>query len=100
TVPLEDGDRRFGLLNVAAAGKTMFDEEELHLLESVAFQIGTAIQRMKLSEYKQKNALLMERNRLAQELHDSVNQMLFSVSLTARAAKTLTKDENLQQMID
>lgn len=42
----------------------------------------------------------MERNRLAQELHDSVNQMLFSVSLTAKAAKTLTKDENLQQMID
>lgn len=100
TVPLEDGDRRFGLLNVAAAGKTMFDEEELHLLESVAFQIGTAIQRMRLSEYQQKNALLMERNRLAQELHDSVNQMLFSVSLTAKAAKTLTKDENLQQMIE
>lgn len=42
----------------------------------------------------------MERNRLAQELHDSVNQMLFSVSLTAKAAKTLTKDENLQQMIE
>ncbi|MEC0250646.1 GAF domain-containing sensor histidine kinase [Bacillus halotolerans] len=100
TVPLEDGDRRFGLLNVAAAGKTLFDEEELHLLEAVAFQIGTAIQRMRLAEYKQKNALLMERNRLAQELHDSVNQMLFSVSLTAKAAKTLTQEETLQQMID
>ncbi|WP_339180500.1 GAF domain-containing sensor histidine kinase [Bacillus sp. FSL R5-0560] len=100
TVPLEDGDRRFGLLNVAAAGKTLFDEEELHLLEAVAFQIGTAIQRMRLAEYEQKNALLMERNRLAQELHDSVNQMLFSVSLTAKAAKTLTQDETLQQMID
>ncbi|MEC1732160.1 GAF domain-containing sensor histidine kinase [Bacillus mojavensis] len=100
TVPLEDGDRRFGLLNVAAAGKTLFDEEELHLLEAVAFQIGTAIQRMRFAEYKQKNALLMERNRLAQELHDSVNQMLFSVSLTAKAAKTLTQDKILQQMID
>ncbi|WP_350254524.1 GAF domain-containing sensor histidine kinase [Bacillus halotolerans] len=100
TVPLEDGDRRFGLLNVAAAGKTLFDEEELHLLEAVAFQIGTAIQRMRLAEFKQKNALLMERNRLAQELHDSVNQMLFSVSLTAKAAKTLTQEETLQQMID
>ncbi|MEC1405810.1 GAF domain-containing sensor histidine kinase [Bacillus halotolerans] len=100
TVPLEDGDRWFGLLNVAAAGKTLFDDEELHLLEAVAFQIGTAIQRMRLAEYKQKNALLMERNRLAQELHDSVNQMLFSVSLTAKAAKTLTQEETLQQMID
>ncbi|MBL6009676.1 GAF domain-containing sensor histidine kinase [Bacillus halotolerans] len=100
TVPLEDGDRRFGLLNVAAAGKILFDEEELHLLKAVAFQIGTAIQRMRLAEYKQKNALLMERNRLAQELHDSVNQMLFSVSLTAKAAKTLTQEETLQQMID
>ncbi|KXZ20757.1 GAF domain-containing sensor histidine kinase [Bacillus nakamurai] len=99
TVPLEDGDRRFGLLNVAAGGKTFFNEEELHLLEAVAFQIGTAIQRMKLAEYEQQNALLVERSRLAQELHDSVNQMLFSVSLTAKAAKTLTDDERLRQMI-
>ncbi|MBT2626479.1 GAF domain-containing sensor histidine kinase [Bacillus sp. ISL-32] len=100
TVPLEGGGRSFGLLNVAAAGKTLFDEDELHLLEAVAFQIGTAIQRMKLAEYEQKNALLMERNRLAQDLHDSVNQMLFSVSLTAKAAKSLTKDKTLQDMID
>lgn len=55
---------------------------------------------MKLAEYEQKNALLMERNRLAQDLHDSVNQMLFSVSLTAKAAKSLTKDKTLQDMID
>ncbi|MEC5258753.1 GAF domain-containing sensor histidine kinase [Bacillus amyloliquefaciens] len=99
TVPLEDGGRKFGLLNVAASEKTFFNEEELHLLEAVAFQIGTAIQRMKLAEFEQQNALLMERSRLAQELHDSVNQILFSVSLTAKAAKSLTDDERLRQMI-
>lgn len=65
TVPLEDGGRKFGLLNVAASEKTFFNEEELHLLEAVAFQIGTAIQRMKLAEFEQQNALLMERSRLA-----------------------------------
>lgn len=99
TVPLEDGGRKFGLLNVAASEKTFFNEEELHLLEAVAFQIGTAIQRMKLAEFEQQNALLMERSRLAQELHDSVNQMLFSVSLTAKAAKSFTDDHRLRQMI-
>lgn len=99
SVPLRDRDKQFGLLNVASAGKVYFDEEELNLLEAVAFQIGTAIQRIKLVEQEQENVLLTERSRLAQDLHDSVNQMLFSVSLTAKAAKEMTTDESLLEMI-
>ncbi|MCY7433693.1 histidine kinase, partial [Bacillus safensis] len=70
-----------------------FTQEELNLLESIALQIGTAIQRMKLVQNEQQHALLEERNRLAQDLHDSVNQMLFSVSLTAKAARQMTSDQ-------
>ncbi|MCM8899511.1 histidine kinase, partial [Cutibacterium acnes] len=100
TVPLQACKRTFGLLNVAAKGKVTFTQEELNLLESIALQIGTAIQRMKLVQNEQQHALLQERNRLAQDLHDSVNQMLFSVSLTAKAARQMTSDQNLGEMID
>ena len=55
---------------------------------------------MKLVQNEQQHALLEERNRLAQDLHDSVNQMLFSVSLTAKAARQMTSDQKLGEMID
>ncbi|CAG7624748.1 GAF domain-containing protein [Paenibacillus allorhizosphaerae] len=48
TVPLQTGDRKIGILNVAAPGKSHFTDEELALLQSVAFQIGGAIERMRL----------------------------------------------------
>ncbi|MDN8969194.1 histidine kinase dimerization/phosphoacceptor domain-containing protein, partial [Staphylococcus aureus] len=37
-------------------------------------------------------ARISERNRLARDLHDSVNQMLFSVKLTAHAALGMTQE--------
>ncbi|CAM3782151.1 GAF domain-containing sensor histidine kinase [Mesobacillus thioparans] len=85
TVPLRAGDEKFGVMNVGSPHKTHFTQEELALLEAVAFQIGTAIKRIKLAQQEQELALAAERNRLARDLHDSVNQLLFSLSLTARA---------------
>jgi two-component system, NarL family, sensor kinase len=100
TVPLRAGDEKFGLLNVASPNKTHFTNEELALLEAVAFQIGTAIKRIKLVENEQKLALLAERNRLARDLHDSVNQLLFSLMLTAGGAKEMTTDGRMKKTLD
>ena len=84
------------MLNVASPNKEHYSEEDLELLESVAFQIGSAIKRIQLTN-KEKNAKINERNRLARDLHDSVNQMLFSLKLTAHAAKGITTDEQAQR---
>lgn len=92
TVPLTAGGERFGILNVAAPGKDHFNEEELTLLQSVAYQIGTAVKRIRLSQQQQELVLIEERNRLTRDLHDSVNQKLFSLSLTARGAKAVMDD--------
>ncbi|MCT8139283.1 GAF domain-containing sensor histidine kinase [Anaerobacillus sp. CMMVII] len=99
TVPLKAGNENFGLLNVASANKTHFHNEELALLEAVAYQIGTAIKRIKLVENEQNMALIAERNRLARDLHDSVSQLLFSLLLTVRGTKEMTKDEQLKEML-
>ncbi|WP_462412592.1 GAF domain-containing sensor histidine kinase [Neobacillus sp. Marseille-QA0830] len=100
TVPLRAGNERFGILNVGSPHKTHFEKNELALLEAVAYQIGTALKRIKLTQQEQENALVAERNRLARDLHDSVNQLLFSLSLTARAGVEMTEDENMKQTFD
>ncbi|MFP7297496.1 GAF domain-containing sensor histidine kinase [Neobacillus niacini] len=97
TVPLRAGNERFGLLNVGSPHKTHFQKDELALLEAVAFQIGTALKRIKLTQREQETALISERNRLARDLHDSVNQLLFSLSLTARAGREMTENEEVKQ---
>ena len=68
---------KFGLLNVATPHTVKYSEEDLELLESVAFQIGSTIKRIELTNQEKEAARLNERNRLARDLHDSVNQMLF-----------------------
>ncbi|MTH53430.1 GAF domain-containing protein [Bacillus mangrovi] len=99
TVPLAAGGERFGVLNVAAPGKTHFSEDELALLESTALQIGSAIKRIQLAEDGQRLALEAERGRLAQDLHDSVNQLLFSISLTAGGMKEMVEEPHLKEML-
>lgn len=93
TVPLRSGNEQFGLLNVATPFTTHYSDEDLELLESVAFQIGSAIKRIDLNNQEKEAARINERNRLARDLHDSVNQMLFSLKLTAHAAGQMTQEE-------
>lgn len=97
TVALRAGEERFGILNVGSPNKAHFQKNELALLEAVAFQIGTALKRITLTRREQEIALIAERNRLARDLHDSVNQLLFSLSLTARAGVEMTNEEDVKQ---
>ncbi|WP_181969209.1 GAF domain-containing sensor histidine kinase [Bacillus clarus] len=99
TIPLRAGSEKFGLLNVASPHKTHFSEEELALLEAIAFQIGTTIQRIRLVEKERKYVVVAERNRLARDLHDSVKQLLFSIMLTAKGTLNMTKDKELHEML-
>ena len=97
TVPLQSGKEIFGLLNVASPNKKEFSSRELALLESVALQIGSSIKRIKLTKKEKEVALIQERNRLARDLHDSVNQLLFSLTLTARGGEEMTEDRDIKE---
>lgn len=95
TVPLLSGDERYGILNVGAKNKKVYEEDELNLLESIGFQIGSTIRRIELNNQEKETMIVRERQRLARELHDSVNQMLFSISITSNAAQTLKSQEKM-----
>lgn len=89
TVPLMSGGESYGLLNVATPYVEEFSQEALDLLESVAFQIGSTLKRIDLNLREQENILVQERQRLARDLHDSVNQMLFSINIMSNGLKRL-----------
>ena len=63
--------------------------EELSLLDAVSQQVGMAVENARLYEQAEQTAAMTERGRLARELHDSVTQLLYSVTLYAEAAAEL-----------
>jgi signal transduction histidine kinase len=99
TMPLISGAESFGLLNVASPNREEFDKDELALLESVAFQIGSTLKRIELTAKEKESVVIKERQRLARDLHDSVNQMLFSIGITSHAAKSLSGNGKVDEAL-
>lgn len=87
-VPITASSRLLGLINVEATVANAFSLEDQHLLETVADVLAGALENARLYRKAQAVAVLEERNRLARELHDSVTQQLFSMTLTSQAART------------
>ena len=58
-VPLKSGQEQFGILNVASPNTEIYSDEDLELLESVAFQLGSAIKRIYLTDREKKQQKLM-----------------------------------------
>ncbi|MFQ6058037.1 MAG: GAF domain-containing protein [Anaerolineae bacterium] len=88
-VPLKTKTEVIGVLDVESDRLNAFDESDLVVLQSLAHQAAIAIENARLYEQAQQLAVVEERQRLARELHDSVTQSLFSMTLTAQAARTL-----------
>ena len=82
-VPIVLGDSVLGVLNVEA--DEALGESDAELLRFVADQMGVAIANARLHAVAHKLATNEERNRLARELHDSVTQLLFSMTLIAQS---------------
>jgi signal transduction histidine kinase len=63
--------------------------EELALLSAIGQQIGVGVENAQFYEQAQRIAAAEERQRLARDLHDSVTQALYGVTLYAEAASRL-----------
>jgi signal transduction histidine kinase len=84
-VPLHVNGEVIGVLDVVnkAGG---FTAEDVPILSLFANQAAMAIEHARLQQQAEQLAVLAERQRLARELHDSVTQSLYSVTLYANAA--------------
>jgi nitrate/nitrite-specific signal transduction histidine kinase len=86
SVPLVVHGRSVGAMNLGSSGSRSVLPEELSLLAAIGHQIGVAVENAGLYEQAQELAVMKERNRLARDLHDSVTQALYGVTLYATAA--------------
>jgi PAS domain S-box-containing protein len=82
-VPLKTKDAVIGVLHVQSDAVNAFDESDVAVLQSLAYQAAAAIENARLYEQARQVAAMQERQRLARELHDAVTQTLFSASLIA-----------------
>jgi signal transduction histidine kinase len=87
-VPMSWQNRVFGMLAVfLPVGLAGPDEAELAFYVALADQAAVAVINARLSAQAGEAAALLERTRLARDLHDSVSQALFSMTMHARAAQ-------------
>lgn len=85
--PLRARGRLQGVLTLFSAGRDAFSPDDISLLEAIAEQIGLAIENNELRQQARQVAIIEERERLAHELHDSVTQGLYSLTLFAEAVR-------------
>lgn len=86
-VPIVAGGRVLALLNLESDHEATFSDEDVEAIETVADVMAGAIENARLYRRAQEAAVLEERSRLARDLHDSISQQLFSMTLTAQAAR-------------
>ena len=102
-VPLAVKGRVIGGVGVAHAERDYFTAHHADLALTVANQAAIAMVNAELYERAQTLAAVHERQRLAQNLHDAVNQSLFSAGLIAEVLPRLWErdpDEGRQSLED
>lgn len=87
-IPIIASGQVVGVINIEADQPGAFTAEDAAVMTTAAAMLAGAMEHTRLSRRAQEAAVLEERNRLARELHDSVSQQLFSMMLTAQAART------------
>jgi PAS domain S-box-containing protein len=88
-LPLVVKERVIGILNIVHAEANFFTERHVALAAAVAGQAAVALENSRLYEQGKDLAAVEERQRLARELHDSVSQALFGITLGVRTARTM-----------
>src|SRR5215203_4402836 len=98
-VPLISRGRALGTINLYYLPEQEPGEDEKVFLGAVADQTAVAVENVRLFAGVRDKAALEERQRLARELHDSVSQALYGITLGTKTARTLL-DKNPDRVAD
>jgi signal transduction histidine kinase len=86
------GSQTAGLLSCYRFTDRGYGLDEIALVTALAEQLGMMLEMQRLREHAQAMAVVAERQRLARDLHDSVTQSLYSLSLFSRAGREAAED--------
>ena len=96
-VPMRAKGKVLGVFSVFGEAGHQFCVEEMTLLASIADQVGVAVENARLYQQAEQLAVMEERERLARDLHDSVTQSLYSLTLFAEAGQRLIRSGDLER---
>ncbi len=87
--PIRSNGKILGFLSLDSATKGYFTEIHAERLQGFADQAAIAIQNARLLDRAKQAAVKNERNRIANELHDTISQTLWSVILITERLPTI-----------
>jgi two-component system nitrate/nitrite sensor histidine kinase NarX len=97
---LEETDEIYGGIALYFAEPHQFSEEDIGLAVAFADQAALAIENARLRQRVRQAAVMDERNRLARELHDSVTQSLYSLTLMAEGWRRMAETGRLERIVE
>jgi len=99
-VPIVSKGTVLGAFYLTNENDEQFTDADQHLTELFAAHAAIAIENAQLFERSRELSVVEERNRLARDLHDSVAQVMFSLSLTAEAAARTNDSEQARKVAE
>lgn len=84
--PLSRDGTTYGTLNLVSTESDAFSNDDIGILKSLASQLVANIETAMLRVRYRQTAILEERQRVARNLHDSINQLLYGGMMSGRAA--------------
>lgn len=94
-IPMRVVEKTVGGVAVPRCAVPRMHSEDRELLVSIADQIGVAVETYRLRKQAEEAAILEERERLSRELHDSVTQLLYSLTLFSKTGLEFASHDDL-----
>ena len=86
SIPLSFQAKRLGIMNLTGPERRMPGPDDLRLLDTIALQVGIAVERARLANESARLARAEERTRIAREIHDTLAQGLAGIALHIESA--------------
>lgn len=98
--PLVAGNQVLGWLSCYRQAEDDFTIGEISLLVALARQMGLIVENYRLRQRIRDVAVYKERQRLARDLHDSVTQLVYSMTLFTQSAQEAVEDGDTKRLSD
>jgi len=94
-VPLLASDLLVGSMELATRDQQVWSKDELRWLALVGRRVGLLVYQIQLSERLRDMAVVEERSRIAQEIHDGLAQLIGSIRIWSEEAQISLEKDNL-----